>query len=36
MFKKNISREIFLGKTLFGIQHDDLEFKINEEVVKEF
>ncbi|CDF11781.1 dNA replication and repair protein RecF [Mycoplasma sp. CAG:776] len=36
MFRKNISREIFLGKTLFGIQHDDLEFKINEEIVKEF
>ena len=36
MFEKNISREIFLGKTLFGIQHDDLEFKIDEETVKEF
>ena len=36
MFEKNISREIFLGKTLFGIQHDDFEFKIDEETVKEF
>lgn len=36
MFEKNISREIFLGKTIFGIQHDDLEFKIDNEIVKEF
>ena len=36
MFAKNISREIFLGKTIFGIQHDDLEFKIDKEIVKEF
>ena len=36
MFEKNISREIFLGKTIFGIQHDDLEFKIDSEIVKEF
>ena len=36
MFEKNISREIFLGKTLFGIQHDDLEFKVDNEIVKEY
>ncbi len=36
MFAKNISREIFLGKSLFGIQHDDIEFKIDDEYVKEF
>lgn len=36
MFEKNISREILLGKTLFGIQHDDIEFKIDNEIVKEF
>lgn len=36
MFEKNISREIFLGKTLFGIQHDDLEFQVDKEIVKEF
>ncbi len=36
MFEKNISREIFLGKTIFGIQHDDFEFKVDNEIVKEF
>lgn len=36
MFSKNISREIFLGKTLFGIQHDDIEFKVDDEIVKEY
>lgn len=36
MFEKNISREIFLGKTIFGIQHDDIEFLIDQEIVKEF
>ena len=36
MFEKNISREIFLGKSIFGVQHDDFEFKIGEETVKEF
>ena len=36
MFEKNISREIFLGKTIFGIQHDDLEFQVDSEIVKEF
>ena len=36
MFEKNISREIFLGKTIFGIQHDDIEFLVDKEIVKEF
>jgi DNA replication and repair protein RecF len=36
MFDKNISREIMLGKTLFGPQHDDMEFIINKEIVKEY
>ena len=36
MFEKNISREIFLGKTIFGIQHDDIEFLVDQEIVKEF
>ena len=36
MFEKNITREIFLGKTIFGIQHDDLEFQVDSEIVKEF
>ena len=36
MFEKNISREIFLGKTIFGVQHDDFEFRIDKEIVKEF
>lgn len=34
--KKIFPGKYFLGKTLFGIQHDDLDFKINEEIVKEF
>ncbi len=36
MFNKNISREIFLGKTLFGIHHDDIEFIVDNEPVKEY
>lgn len=36
MFEKNIYREIFLGKTIFGIQHDDIEFLVDQEIVKEF
>ena len=36
MYENNISREIFLGKTIFGIQHDDFEFKVDNEIVKEF
>ena len=36
MFEKNISREIFLGKSIFGVQHDDFEFKVDSEIVKEF
>lgn len=36
MYKKNISREIFLGKTLFGIHHDDIEFIVDNEAVREY
>ncbi len=36
MYQKNISREIIMGKTLFGPQHDDIEFIIDNEPVKEF
>lgn len=36
LYQKNISREILLGKTLFGPQHDDIEFIINKEIVKEY
>lgn len=36
MYAKNISREIILGKTLFGPQHDDIEFIVDKEVVKEY
>ena len=34
MYQKNISREIIMGKTLFGPHHDDIEFIIDNEVVK--
>ncbi len=36
MYSKNISREIFNGKTLFGPQHDDIEFIVDQEIVKEY
>lgn len=36
LYIKNISREINMGKTLFGPQHDDYEFIIDKEPVKEF
>ncbi len=36
LYTKNISREITFGKTLFGPQHDDIEFLIDKEIVKEF
>ncbi|MCM1053069.1 MAG: DNA replication/repair protein RecF [Ruminococcus sp.] len=36
MYSKNISREIFNGKTLFGPQHDDIEFVVDKEIVKEY
>ncbi len=34
MYHKNISREIIMGKTLFGPQHDDFEFITSGEIVK--
>ena len=36
MYEKNISREIIMGKTLFGPHHDDIEFIIDKEIVKEY
>ncbi|MBE6154763.1 MAG: DNA replication/repair protein RecF [Firmicutes bacterium] len=36
MYEKNISREIIMGKTLFGPHHDDIEFITNKEIVKEY
>lgn len=36
MYKKNTSREIIMGKTLFGPHHDDIEFIVDSEIVKEF
>lgn len=36
LYSKNISREIFLGKTIFGPHHDDIEFLIDKEIVKEY
>ena len=36
LYQKNISREIMFGKTLFGPHHDDIEFFIDKEVVREY
>ncbi len=36
MYQKNTTREISFGKTLFGPHHDDFEFIIDSEIVKEF
>lgn len=36
LYQKNISREILMGKTLFGPHHDDMEFIIAKEIVKEY
>ncbi len=36
MYQKNIEREILSGKTLFGPQHDDIEFRVDKEIVKEY
>ena len=36
MYQKNISREIMFGKTLFGPHHDDIEFIVDKEIVKEY
>jgi len=36
MYHKNISREIIMGKTLYGPHHDDIEFIVDNEVVKEY
>lgn len=36
MYEKNYNREIVLGKTLYGPQHDDIEFIVDQEIVKEY
>lgn len=36
LYQKNISREIIFGKTLFGPHHDDIEFFIDQEIVREY
>lgn len=36
LFSKNISREIIMGKTLYGPHHDDIEFVIDTNPVKEY
>lgn len=36
MYTKNISREIVMGKTLYGPHHDDFEFIVDNEIVKEY
>lgn len=35
-FKENYEKELILKKTLFGPQHDDIEFKINEFNIKTY
>lgn len=36
MYAKNYAREIIMGKTLYGPQHDDIEFIVDNEIVKEY
>ncbi len=36
IYAKNISREIIMGKTLFGPHHDDYEFVVDKELVREY
>jgi len=36
MYHKNTFREITMGKTLFGPHHDDIEFIVDNEIVKEY
>jgi len=36
MYEKNNSREIIMGKTLFGPHHDDIEFIVDKDIVKEY
>lgn len=36
MYKKNYNREINFGKTLYGVQHDDIDFILNKNSIKEW
>lgn len=36
LYEKNYNREIIMGKTLYGPQHDDIEFIVDKEIVKEY
>ena len=36
MYKKNYQREMSIGKTLYGIHHDDIEFIVDNNKLKEF
>ena len=36
MYKKNYVKEISIGKTLFGIHHDDFEFILDKKSIKEY
>ena len=36
MYKKNYQREMNIGKTLYGIHHDDIEFIVDNNSLKEF
>ena len=36
MYKKNYQREMNIGKTLYGIHHDDIEFIVDNNNLKEY
>ena len=36
VYKKNLKRDLFIGKTSFGIHHDDLEFYLNDMNLKTY
>ena len=35
-YKANIKKELAIGKTLFGVHHDDLEFRLDNNLLKEY
>ena len=35
-YRDNLNRDVMLGKTTFGIHHDDLRFKMNDLNIKDF
>jgi len=35
-YKENLNRDIILGKTSFGIHHDDIKFKLNSKIIKDY